>query len=253
MKYLISMRTMDRSPKKSYMHKTMGSLIKSGLFESIIPFELHLFDGGSLSIDYLRQYKSLNNLFIHEVDHKITRNENWLRSIEYVKHFNCDYIIQLEDDILVCDNWLESIDSYIKKHPTLINRNPMTSFYAPYKEIERKTAKKVDNWEQNYQQFYGTQCILFKKDIALEVVEYIKNGIENFDDCSFKFRGEKYGRGMIGGCIDLWLQEWGAANYSGKHFLVSCPSFVQHIGRIKNKHLHQSHFLGEDWSYYKEK
>jgi hypothetical protein len=249
MKYLISMRTMDRFPKKSYMHKTMGSLIKSGLFESIIPFELHLFDGGSTSIDYLRQYKSLDNLFIHKTNSKITRNENWLRSIEHIRYFNYDYVIQIEDDILVCDNWLESIDAYIKKHQKLIDKNPMTSFYAPYKEIERKTSKKIEYWEQSYQQFYGTQCILFKKDIALKVIEYIKNGIGDFDNCSFKFRGEKYGRGMIGACIDLWLQEWGAANYSDKYFLVSCPSFVQHIGEIENKHLHQSHFLGENWSY----
>lgn len=252
MEYLISMRTIDRFPKKSYMHKTIGSLIKSGLFESEIPFELHLFDGGSASIDYLQQYTLFNNLYIHKVEHKITRNENWLRSIEWIKYYDYNYVIQIEDDILVCDNWLESIDTYIRKHQKLVDNNPMVSFYAPYKEIERKTSKKIDYWEQNYQQFYGTQCILFKKEIALKVVEYIKNGIEDFDNCSFKFRGENYGRGMIGACIDLWLQEWGAAEYSGKHFLISCPSFVQHIGRTENKHLHQSHFLGEDWSYIKE-
>jgi hypothetical protein len=250
MGYLIVMRVIDRSPKVNYIHMTMRSLISSGLFRSEIPFELHLFDGGSPSIDYLNQYKELKNLFVHKIEHKITRNENWLRSVDYIKHTNHQYVIQLEDDLLFCDKWLESIDAYITKHQDLIDNNPMTSFYAAYKEIERRTKRKIEHWPGTYQQFYGTQCVLFKRDIALKVVKYIRDSLVNFDNYDFKFRKKGHiPHGMKGACIDLWLQEWGEHEYLHKSFILSCPSFVQHIGAAEGKHLHQSHFLGENWSY----
>jgi hypothetical protein len=252
MKYLIVMRVVDRSPNENYIHTTMKSIINSGLFNSKIPFEFHLFNGIPSSIEYLNQYKSLKNLFIHETKEKITRNENWLRSVEYAKHTDCEYIIQIEDDLLFCKHWLASIDAYIKKHQSLIDDNPMLSFYAPYPEIEKRTEKKIEYWAGTYQQFYGTQCIVFKKDIALKVVEYIRDAIKNFDTYPFRFRKMPHAGGMVGACIDLWLQEWGVHEYPNKSFILSCPAFVQHIGETEGKHLHQSHFLGENWSYIKK-
>ena len=250
MKYFITMRCIDRSPKENYIHTTMKSLIKSGLFESDIPFEFHLFDGkANSSTEYLDQYKSLKNLYVHKTENEITKNENWLRSVKFVDSIDCDYVIQLEDDLLFCKNWLESINEYIEKHKYLIRNNPMVSFYSAYKEIERRTIKKKDSWRQEYWKFYGTQCVLFKKDTALEVVNHIENGIKNFDTYPFKIRKRENAGGMKAACIDLWLQEWGTNTYSKKHFIISCPSFVQHIGIAENKHLHQSHFLGENWSY----
>jgi hypothetical protein len=250
MKYLIVMRVIDRSPKVNYIHMTMKSLISSGLFRSKIPFEFHLFDGGSSCISYLNQYRDLKNLFVHKTEYKITRNENWLRSVGYINYTKHQYVIQLEDDLLFCDKWLESIDAYITKHQGLIDNNPMTSFYAAYKEIERRTKRKIEHWPGTYQQFYGTQCVLFKRDIALKVVKYIRNSLVNFDNYDFKFRKKGHvPHGMKGACIDLWLQEWGEHEYPHKSFILTCPSFVQHIGAAEGKHLHQSHFLGEQWSY----
>lgn len=255
MKYFIAMRVIDRSSGEHYTHTTMKSLINSGLFESKIPFELHLFDGGSSSIDYLNQYKSLKNLFFHEAKEKTTKNENWLRSIEHCKDKDCKYVILLEDDLLFCKYWLESIDDYITKYQKFVNEAPMVSFYAAYQEIRRRTDEEKEYWRQRFQQFYGTQCILFKKDIALKAAEHITNGIKNINDYSFKFRGKnrRIPVGMMSACIDLWLQEWGVHEYPKRHFFVSCPSFVQHMGEAENKHLHQSHFLGEDWTYNKGK
>jgi len=251
MKYLVVMRVVDRSPNENYIHTTMKSLIKSGLFKSKIPFEFHLFDGRPNSSDYLDQYKSLEKLFIHKTEKEITRNENWLRSVEYAKHTDCKYVIQIEDDIIFCKHWLGSIDAYITKHQKAIDDIPMVAFYAPYPIIEKNTKKKIEHYPGTYQQFYGTQCILFRKDIALKVVEYIRDAIKNFDTYPFHYRKMPHAGGMIGACIDLWLQEWGIHEYPKKNFLFSCPAFVQHIGRTEGKHLHQSHFLGEDWSYIK--
>ena len=249
MKYLIVMRVIDRSPEVNYIHTTMKSLIKSGLFESKIPFEMHLFDGGSDSIEYLDEYYPIRNLFIHQTKFKITRNENWLRSVEFAKNTDCQYVIQIEDDLLFCKHWLGSIDAYIKKHQDLIDNNPMVSFYAPYPEIEKRTNRKIEYWEGTFQQFYGTQCVMFKRDIALKVVDYIRDAIKTFDTYPFHFRKMPHAGGMVGACIDLWLQEWGVHEYPHKAFILSCPAFVQHIGATKDKHLHQSHFLGENWSY----
>jgi hypothetical protein len=229
----------------------MKSLISSGLFKSEIPFEIHLFDGGSASIDYLDEYYPIRNLFIHKTKEKITRNENWLRSIEYCKDIDCEYVIQIEDDILFCNKWLESIDAYIKKHQSLIDDNPMISFYAAYPEIEKRTKNKIEYWPGTFQQFYGTQCIVFKKDIALKAVDHIIKGINNFNTYPFHFRKAQHAGGMIGACIDLWLQEWGIHEYPKKSFILSCPAFVQHIGETEGKHLHQSYFLGQKWSYIK--
>lgn len=251
MEYLIVMRVIDRSPKENYIHTTMKSLINSGLFKSEIPFEIHLFDGGSDSTKYLNQYRGLKNLSIHNTKFKITRNENWLRSVDYVKSTNAKYVIQIEDDLLFCKYWLGSIDAYIKKHQALIDDNPMVSFYAPYPEIERRTKKKIEYWPGTFQQFYGTQCILFKRDIALKVVKYIRDAIKNIDTYPFHFRKLPHAGGMLGACIDLWLQEWGIHEYEHKAFILSCPAFVQHIGYTEGKHLHQSHFIGENWSYIK--
>lgn len=250
MKYFITMRCIDRSPKENYIHTTMKSLIASGLFNSKLSFEFHLFDGGSPSLDYLKQYKELKNLSIHTPKVETTKNEDWLRAVGYCEQIKCDYVIQLEDDILFCNKWLESINTYLKKHKKLIDDNPMVSFYTPYKEIERRTKKKIEYWDQSFQQFYGTQCILFKKDIALKAVNHIIKGIKDINNYSFKFRKKNHKpAGMIGACIDLWLQEWGVHEYPNKFFIASCPSFVQHIGETPNKHLHQSHFLGQKWSY----
>lgn len=252
MKYFITIRVVDRSPKENYIYTTMKSLITSGLFNSKIPFELHLFDGKPNSSEYLNKYESLENLFVHRTEKEITRNENWLRSIEYCKDKDCEYVIQLEDDILFCKHWLESIDAYIAKNQKFVNKVPMVTFYSAYQEVRRKTEAKREYWNQSFQQFYGTQCILFKKDIALKAVKHIIDGIENIDKYMFKFREKGHKPvGMKGACIDLWLQEWGVHEYPNKYFLVSCPSFVQHIGETEGKHLHQSHFLGENWSYKK--
>jgi hypothetical protein len=251
MEYLIVMRVIDRSPNENYIHTTMKSLIKSGLFNSKIPFEMHLFDGGSDSIDYLNEYKELKNLFIHKIKFKITRNENWLRSVDHVRHTDAKYVIQIEDDLLFCKHWLGSIDAYVKKHQALIDDNPMVSFYAPYPEIERRTKRKMEYSPGTFKQFYGTQCVMFKRDIALKVVEYIRDAIKNFDTYPFHYRKMKHAGGMLGACIDLWLQEWAVHEYPNKSFILSCPAFVQHIGRAEGKHLHQSHFLGENWSYIK--
>ena len=250
MKYLIVMRVFDNNPPNSNIHDTMRSLIKSKLFESQIDFEFHLFDGGSSSINYLDKYKELNKLFIHETDKKITKNENWLRSIEYAKEVNCEYIISLEDDLLFCKKWIESVDKFLEKYRHLLNnRSKMFTFYSSYKEVENKTNEKAEYWKEPYSKFYGTQCILFTKENALKCADHIKKGINDIKNYPFKFRKAENAFGLIEQCIDLWMQEWGQNTYPDHHFIASCPAFVQHMGRKEGRRLHQSHFLGEEWSY----
>jgi hypothetical protein len=57
MEFLIVMRTFNYNSKINFIHETMESLVKSGLFNSEISYQLHLFDGGSDSLDYLEKYK----------------------------------------------------------------------------------------------------------------------------------------------------------------------------------------------------
>lgn len=250
MKYYIAMRVFDKrnSGGTNYLHKTIGSMMRSGLFDSS-DFELHLFDGGSKSMDYLNPYFGLRNTHVHKVDGKITNNENWLRSVDYAERLDCDHILCVEDDILVCDRWIESIKKFVMNNNHLIDTNPMVSFYAPYSEIKQRTENRDKHWKYPYRKFYGTQCVMFRKLVGLECSRHIRNAIENMDQYNFNFRERCAANGMKSRSIDLWLQEWGINEFPKQTFVASCPSYVQHIGRKGENHLHQSHFLGEDWSY----
>lgn len=256
MKYYICMRTFNSlynpKPRKNKIKRTLESLEKSGLFKSNIPFEFHLFDGGSPDINYLLSSVK-EHMTLHRFINRLTRNENWLQSIEYSTYIDCDYIISLEDDLLFCKNWLESIDKYIKNNSNVINTNPMTTFYSAYKEIEERyklKERKLTYWDMNYNLFYGTQCVLFKKDIGLFAAKHIKEGIKNFNTYKFNFRNRKNCGGMKVMCIDLWLQEWAKNCYKNQKFIASVPCFVQHIGaKAGEPRYHHGFFLGEEWSY----
>lgn len=257
------MRTIDRFnvppennkhnviPPENYFHITMESLKKSGLFESDINYELHLFDGGSLNLDYLNEYKEWKNVFIHPTDKYITRNENWIRALKYSENVNCNYVIGLEDDLKFCKNWIESIHKFTSENKKLIDNNPMTMFYCPYQEIERKYNNKKLYWLQPYKKFYGTQCIMFTKQRAIHCANHIEHAILNHKDYKFNFRS-KISSGMFTQAFDMWLQEWGQSEFPKKYFVASAPSFVQHIGEKGHCKYHTSFFLGEDWSYVKK-
>lgn len=271
MKYLIVMRTINRDYSindytDNFIHTTINSLIKSDLFKSKCDFEFHLFDGGvplndkllpisieKPSIEYLNKYKYLKNTFIHCADKYLTKNENWLRMISETKYIVYDYLIMLEDDLVFCNKWIESINLFCNKYENLLNNHPFISFYASYKEIEKEYKKGKEYWDQyTAEQFYGTQCILFKKKKALECFDYISNGIENINDIVFK--KPRNTELLKIRCIDLWIQEWLMNKYPDSNVVASCPSFVQHIGEKTASHLnlHQSFKFDDDSNFYKK-
>ncbi len=243
MKYLITIPCVNREERNAVnvIDKTFQSFIKSGLFESKIPFKILLFDSGSKDLSYLdfiNEFVEQKKVQIEIIKSTTPLNAitNTFRMFLYLSKLPknaLNYVIWMDDDVFVCKNFIENADIWLAKygHKTLFS-----SLYIPYESYP--VPKSLTNYAK-MGAFYGTCCTIFQPTLAKYIIPMW------FDEHFQKFEYNPDARFR-----EILRKQFPKVRY----FLVSNISLVEHmnIGSsiYKHKNVNKGHksrlFIGEE-------
>jgi len=229
--YIVVCTTVDRFPKPNYIDRTLESLERSGFFDSDLRPALVLTNSNPARGEYLEKFRRLPRTTVTDPGTAAGLSVNAGSAIVAAARTGADYIIIIEDDIIFCNRWIESIDAWLRSHASAEHR--LFSFFTPYREVTNAMNQGRDSWKYPLQAYYGAQCWGVRGGDGRSIGEFIRTCPGNYD---------------------VALQHWVKRAYPQvSHHLASCPSFVQHIGLISalgsgNPPVIDD-FPGERWSY----
>jgi hypothetical protein len=216
LRYLITIPCVNREERNAIniIDQTFENFEKSGLFSSDIDVSILLFESGSNDKSYLNFLEKYNNEKIKVINSniKLDGNSNTLRmfySISRIPPNTYDFIIWMDDDIFVCNNFIKNADIWIKKYA---NYSLFSSLYVPYDSYHVPNRKFLHL--SDLPGFYGTCCTIFKPQLAKYVLPHWYN--EHFN--KFNYNPDTRFR-------DSLRKEFPNA----KKICVSFPSFVDHM------------------------
>lgn len=150
------------------------------------------------------------------------------------------WVLFLEDDIDVCQDFLNSVGDWLGDHERDDRR--IYSFSVPHQAMN---ACRGTAWDYPIEQFCCTQAFAIRSEDALSLSEWLTT----YPD----FTGPD--RKTSTGAYDLSMRAW-AQHYwpEIKYFLASNPSFVQHVGEASEltpgrATITMPTWPGRDWSY----
>ena len=229
----VVMITVDRSPKCNYLDTTIRNLIRSGVFESDMLNSFSLFDSKA-GMQHLTERIPMRCATLNCAGRDYLACENAGRALEIGAGSGAEWVLFCEDDIDVCDRFLESAAAWLDKFAH--DRYGIYPFATPY-DINNSNSQQTA--EIDSQSFYGTQCFAIRHHHA--------NLLGNYLLSNPRVKGE-----VQPTFYDLMIADWLRAN----NLLILCsnPSFVEHIGResVCTDHTttHRSpSWPGRDWSY----
>ena len=237
-----AMVTIDRSPSGNYLAPTLRSLASSDLLQSVRLKALTVFDSctNSWAESVIQSDDQLRQVGVFTPCHRLNANHNVAEALRQSGERSSQWVLFLEDDIAVCASFFNSVGSWLDDYAT--DEHRLYAFGAAYPHIDECVAKGLSSWEYPVGSFYGTQCFAIEAIDAMDLAAYLTS------HC--------YDRESDGTAYDLLICDW-AREYGEDHFLASCPSFVQHVGRSsvirpRDKTHTFSSWPGVDWSYNKE-
>lgn len=238
------MITMDRHPGPNYLHQTLTSLAPSRLPENSL---LALFDSRPHNQQRPRHHcdlmlsTGLKRIF-YPTDSRgrIQANENASAALSWGAKHSSEWVIFLEDDLLFCADFFNSIQRWLSKHAKMNRR--IYSFGCAYPQVENKGELNHECWDHYaIESFYGTQCFAVRREDAVDLAAYLLH--QCFAE---RFKPGEY---------DLGIAHWHSVRYPELgYFSASCPSFVQHIGthssiRPDSEPFNFPSWPGPEWSY----
>lgn len=150
------------------------------------------------------------------------------------------WVLFLEDDIDVCQDFLGSVGRFLDKYGSKAHFR-LYAFGAAYDQLNQQRRQGYDYWRYPVGAFYGTQAFAIRAEDAVSLGRYISSN--------------PMVRGVYNpNAYDLMFHDWASVNYPGCEFLASAPSFVEHIGREsvctgKNETHRFESWPGREWSY----
>jgi hypothetical protein len=241
---VVVMVTLDRFPQENYLAETLQNLKRAGVWESENLHSFHMFDSGSFSKwpDTVIDADMIHNkkIHIHRANLFRVANLNVAEALNFGASLNRKWVLFLEDDIDVCDKFIESVTLWLNENGLREDRH-IFAFGANYDSIDSAYALKKTTWDYGINLFYGTQAIAFRSRDAHNLSCYLKENV-----FSQNAEGTAYDLVMASWAKDVWPEI--------KYFLASVPSFVQHIGRESiinprpKTHMFPS-FPGHNWKY----
>ena len=165
----------------------------------------------------------------------LTPNMNGVTALRLAAKDKADWILFLEDDIDIIDDFIGSVERWITKfaHPEILVY-PLCSFYP---EISR-SFHKDGVWQISTDLYYGSQAILFRTQDALDYANWLAM------------------RPEVETQFDLNIVHW-HANRRPKVtvFISPAPCFVDHIGKESLMGTWErtgsvQDFAGRQWSYH---
>ena len=243
LKYLITIPCVNREERNAVnvIEKTFKSFENSGLFNDDIDITILLFESGSENCSYLNfinDYNKIKNK-IQIINSKISLNgvSNTLRMFFYINKIPSnlyDFIIWMDDDVFVCNNFIKNTDAWIKNYA---NYSIFSSLYVPYQSYPILDRQYLHI--SNLHTFYGTCCVIFKPILAKYIIpHWFDPHFEKFDyNPDTRFR-------------DSVIKSFPRIN----NFFVCYPSLVQHMNigsaikmkKIVNKGHKCRNFVGEE-------
>lgn len=245
----VVMITVDRRPGKNYLTETLNNLERSGVWKSKDLHSFHMFDSGAdieivgtgttfgslewpdiaigavpyfhdrpcLVSDRIPDTIRSEGIYIHRAIPPRMANLNSAEALRFGASLGARWILFLEDDIDVCDEFIESVNLWLNENELRVDRHIFV-FGANYSQVDEAYAHGRSTWDYGINWFYGTQAIAFRSEDAYDLSCYLKENV-------FK-------RNLDGTAYDLVMSDWARATWPQvNHFLASAPSFVQHIGR----------------------
>lgn len=251
LKYLIVIPCVNREERNAInvIDKTFEGFEKSGMFlgdivDNIL-VDILLLESGSKNVNYLDfienykiKYPHLKIMIMYS-SVPLNGNSNTYRMFTTLVKMTLsapkyDFIIWMDDDIFVCNNFIKNADAWIKRYS---NYSLFSSLYVPYDSVIIKNRKYIHH--ANMHGFYGTCCTIFKPELAKYVVPF-------WNDSHF----EKFNYNPDARFRDCLRKYFPQVN----KICVSFPSLVEHmnIGSAINmqKTVKVGHkakfFIGED-------
>lgn len=239
----IAIKTKDRRPTSTnYLGATLSNLRRAGVLTSSLLQSLTVVDSGSphfndfISSEIPDDFELGLPITYNLPTHSRTLHQNAATAIRIVSHKPVRWCMVMEDDIDVCDNFLESAVSWLNDHHS--PSHLMYAFGANYEQIIAAIKRGQTCWPYPVHAFYGAQCLAWHVDDARQLGDWLGPD-PHYDEV------RDHGH-------DLLLQRWGA-DRGITHFLATAPSMVQHIGKqsgIDNKFFYFESWPGRSWRYH---
>ena len=219
---VLVMPTVDRSPRTNYLSTTIANLARSGAFSSDRLAGVWLIDSGGSDGWPERAFLGVDSSdwrAVTVVAHPTVRRgpaENASAALRYGAESGAPWVLYLEDDLDVCDDFVGSVGRWLDDHA-----RPEATIYklaADHMVMERPSIIRCGSWECAAADTWSTVAMVLRADVATDVADWLAaNPIYAHKD------------GRLGVAYDFELQRWAAARGIAK-FICSAPSFVQHLG-----------------------
>lgn len=216
MTFSIAIRTITR--KADYCRGTLTRLVETGSLQHPELLGLHISHGEGIS-----------------------PNANGCRAIQMAVRDGADWIIFLEDDVDMIDNFLSDVELWLEdwSAPNVL-AYPLSCFYSDaVKESRRRGA-----WDRYpLDKYYGSQGFAIRTADALDFANWLTGLNKPFDrDVSF----------------DIHLAQWHLLRRPAvKHVITPAPCFLDHTGEFSSigppgsweRVGRVAGFAGRQWSY----
>lgn len=241
MRYLICIPCVNREEKanvKNVIHITFKSFEDGGIFQQKkVPFDIFLFESGSKNLDYLQFLDEYRQKYPHiqirvftndfPLDGYTNTHRMFLHLSQMEKETNpYDYVMWMDDDILVCKRFMENVDGWMRKFG---HKSIFSSLYVCYPSFPTQIHPSVHY--SHIHNYYGSCCTIFRPPLSRAIPQHFFNKVGKPDS---KFRR----------CIEHFFP-------NHRTILVPNVSFVQHLNAGSVNHAgtqykgHKSHnFIG---------
>lgn len=213
MRYSAVMTTVDRCPGPNYVEATIDDLVRSGFFD-FPDVSLTLIESGSGDLTYLDflQQRGLP-VMVEYSPERLPLNLNHARALAFGAQRADEYVLFMEDDIVVRENLMPAIDRFVARHQ---EKSRVWSFFFARRDIVGPYYRGDDHILVPGKDFFGTLCMALRRQDAQSLADF--------------YRHEVYGRRGLQTGADSWIGEWLEAGAGPGKVCCSVPSYVQHRG-----------------------
>lgn len=235
----------------NYLFSTLTSLLKSGALKDerlstplrlfpTSPVDRHVFidgrtdtvtPGATIAIEW----KGVGEITASFPIRPMVCRENAVRMIRELTQSNSEWTVFMEDDVIVCHEFLRSIDRWLD----LVDepKRKVFSLYCPYAQAREIYVGGGYYWAQPASAYYGAQSMMFRTADLPELADYLETVMPTRPKLNW----------------DMAVKDWTAAG-EWPFICQAVPSFAQHIGQKSTRHPEKDfHFAfawqGEHWSF----
>lgn len=172
----------------------------------------------------------------------ITPNMNGVHALRMAAKDGADWVLFLEDDIDIVDDFVGSVSRWLQDHATPdVLAYPLGSFYKNVTDCP--AVIQAGEWRIPRRLYYGSQAVVFRTPDAADYADWLEAYTRVQDD---KDRS---------GSFDLRISDWhGERRPKTETLCTPIPCLVDHIGEESlmgtwTRTGRILHFAGRGWSY----